>query len=103
VDAEHVMGDVYYTGERGVLDRLLKEGKKSSELRLFFGHSGWAPGQLEGELRKGAWDIVPADALTIFRVEPHLMWEHLKGAGRSVARSQAFPPRVVSPRLAQRR
>jgi putative transcriptional regulator len=103
VDAEHVMGDVYYTGERGVLDQLLTKGKKSSELRLFFGHSGWAPGQLEGELRKGAWDVVPVDALTIFRVEPHLMWEHLKGVGRSVARAQAFPPRVDSPRQTRRR
>lgn len=94
--AEHVMGDVYYSGERDVLEELLREGKGPEELRLFFGHSGWAPGQLEGELLKGAWDVMPADALTVFRVEPHLMWDHLKGGGRSVARAPTPPPRSAS-------
>ncbi len=90
--AQHVMGDVYYSGERDVLEELLRKGKKSSELRLFFGHSGWAPGQLDQELRKGAWDVLPADALTVFRVEPERMWEHLKGSGRSVARGPSLRP-----------
>lgn len=90
--AQHVVGDVYYSGERDVLEQLLKEEKESNELRLFFGHSGWAPGQLDNELLKGAWDVLPADALTIFRVEPERMWEHLKGCGRSVARGPSRRP-----------
>lgn len=101
--AEHVMGDVYYSGERDVLEDLLREGKEPDELRLFFGHSGWAPGQLDSELRRGAWEVVPADALTVFRVEPDLMWEHLKGGGRSVARTQTSPSRAGSPRHTRRR
>ena len=29
------------------------------ELRGFFGHSGWSEGQLEGEIRQGAWVVSP--------------------------------------------
>jgi putative transcriptional regulator len=94
--APHVMGDVHYSGERDVLEQLLSEGKGPAELRLFLGHSGWAPGQLDDELLRGAWNVVPADALTVFRVEPHLMWEHLRGEGRSVARASVPGPALAS-------
>jgi putative transcriptional regulator len=101
-EAEHVVEDVYYSGERDVLEKLLREGRESSELRLFLGHSGWAPGQLDSEVRRGAWDVMPADALTVFRMEPHLIWEHLKEGGRSVARAQTLPPRPDSSRHTRR-
>ena len=84
--AQRVMEDVYYSGERDVLDRLLEEDDPGHDLRLFVGHSGWAPGQLDNELRKGAWDVVPADAFTLFRTEPEWMWEHLTKGGRTIAR-----------------
>ena len=85
--AERVMGDVYYSGESGVLEQLLDDDEASEGLRLFVGHSGWAPGQLEGELLRGAWHVVPADAFTLFRTEPEWMWEHLTGGGRTIARA----------------
>ena len=37
------------------------------EVRVFSGHAGWAPGQLEGEIAEGAWFVVdahPDDALS---------------------------------------
>jgi putative transcriptional regulator len=34
--------------------------------RLFLGHCGWAPGQLEAEMRTGSWVTVPADESLIF-------------------------------------
>jgi len=90
--AEPVMEDVYYSGDRAVLEKLLRKEERSDELRLFVGHSGWSPGQLDLELLRGAWDVVPADAATVFRTRPELMWETLSMSGRTLARSSPLVP-----------
>jgi putative transcriptional regulator len=86
------MEGVYYSGEREVLEELMAEGKRSDELRLFIGHSGWAPGQLEAELLQGTWDVVSADVFTLFRTEPEQMWEYLRGNGRMIAGGTSAQP-----------
>ena len=40
--------------------RLLAEPAR--RLRAYVGHAGWSPGQLEDELRRGAWVVVPLAA-----------------------------------------
>jgi putative transcriptional regulator len=85
--SEAVMEDLYFSGDREVLEELLKQGKPDDELRLFIGHSGWARGQLDAEISRGAWEVQRADAFTVFRTEPEWMWELLSGSGRMIARS----------------
>ncbi|MBA2479647.1 MAG: YqgE/AlgH family protein [Planctomycetes bacterium] len=48
-----VGGDVDALGQR------FQNGCDDSGPRLFLGHSGWMPGQLEDELREGAWIVRP--------------------------------------------
>lgn len=91
-DADRVMGDVYYSGERALLEELIESEKGSDELRLFLGHSGWAPGQLDAELVRGSWDVVRADALTVFTKDPKSMWSELSRDGRVIARSRFLRP-----------
>jgi putative transcriptional regulator len=86
-NVDPVMENVYYSGDRTVLEELIKGGKPSEELRLFIGHSGWAPGQLDAELLRGTWDVRRADASTVFHTEPGRMWEDLSMSGRTYARS----------------
>lgn len=86
-EAEEVLDGVYFSGEREVLEGLLGGDLPGEELRLFVGHAGWAAGQLAGELRRGAWDVLPADLFTLFRTEPGWLWETLT-RGRSVARGR---------------
>ena len=86
-DADHVMGDVYYSGDRELLEELMDTDKKTDELRLFIGHSGWAPGQLDAELVRGSWDLVRADAFTVFGKDPETMWHELSKDSRVIARS----------------
>lgn len=103
--AEEVLDGLYYSGERRVLDEVLKKEKPGDELRLFIGHSGWAPGQLDAELANGAWDVQPADIFTLFRTAPEWLWEHLTEGGRTIAldrrppglRDQPGVPRQRSP------
>lgn len=39
------------------------------------GYAGWAPGQLEAEIKAGAWEIVPADKALIFDENADTKWE----------------------------
>lgn len=95
-DADHVMGDVYYSGDRELLEELMDEDAPADELHLFIGHSGWAPGQLDGELVRGSWDVVPADAFTVFGKDPATIWHELSKDSRVIARSS--PPARPSSR-----
>jgi putative transcriptional regulator len=98
--AEEVMAGVYFSGDREVLARLLKEGRPGDELRLFIGHSGWAPRQLDAELREGSWDVLRADLSTVFRSEPEWMWERLQEDEGTIARASGRPPFFRAPRAA---
>jgi putative transcriptional regulator len=39
------------------------------------GYAGWAPGQLEAELKAEAWFVVPADKALVFGKDPEKKWQ----------------------------
>lgn len=49
----------------------------ASHLRLFIGYAGWSAGQLDNELRRGDWRIVPASNERVFAEDPSMLWQHL--------------------------
>lgn len=53
-------------GDLGVIDPD-DPGDQLRELRVYAGHSGWGPGQLEGEIEADAWIIEDASAEDPFR------------------------------------
>jgi len=84
-DVRSVMGDVYYSGDRKLLETLLKKKEGRDRLKLYLGHSGWSPGQLQGEIVRGSWILVPADAFTVFQKSPEAIWPELARIGVTVA------------------
>src|SRR3954447_8144306 len=42
--------------------------------RVFAGHSGWGPGQLEGEMDEDSWIVVPALPDDVFSEDPDDLW-----------------------------
>ena len=56
--------------------------------RLYAGFSGWAPGQLESEMRRDGWYVLAASADVLFRKDTAGMWEELvrKARGRVAMR-----------------
>jgi putative transcriptional regulator len=49
-------------------------GKGPRQALIIMGYAGWAPGQLEAELKAEAWFVVPADKKLIFGKEPEKKW-----------------------------
>jgi putative transcriptional regulator len=73
----HVFGNVYMSMSRNILQRMVEKGQGGEDLRIYVGYAGWAPGQLEGEVSRGDWHVVDADAGTIFEREPSGIWPEL--------------------------
>ena len=66
--------DVYLSADKRVLLQLLGRDKPMADLRIFVGHSGWAPGQLEAEIARGDWSLKRADSQAIFNGKPEHPW-----------------------------
>ena len=75
--AAQVMADVYYSGDRNTLERLLTHQKDPDALRLYAGHAGWGPGQLAAEIAQGDWLVAQGDAKTVFGKQPERLWPDL--------------------------
>jgi putative transcriptional regulator len=75
--AERVFDDVHVLGDAGSVEDLLAGRLRVGELRLYAGHAGWAPGQLENELLRGDWLLWPADPETLFVRDPQTIWSRL--------------------------
>jgi putative transcriptional regulator len=65
---------VYLSADRQLLMKLLSRAKPMEGLRIFIGHAGWAPGQLESEIDRGAWSLERADADAIFNGKSEHLW-----------------------------
>jgi len=69
-----VTGDTAVTGNPEIL-RAIGRGKGPKRHLVVLGYAGWAPGQLEGEMKAGGWVAVPADAAIVFDDKYDTKWE----------------------------
>jgi putative transcriptional regulator len=61
--------------------------------RVFAGHAGWGPGQLEGELAEDAWIVEAPQREEIFTATPEELWAAvLRRKGRRYALLSTMPP-----------
>jgi putative transcriptional regulator len=60
--------------------------------RIFAGHAGWGPGQLEAELEEDSWILEPARRADVFTADPEALWsEVLRRKGREYALLSTMP------------
>jgi len=65
---------VYLSADRELLLRLLGRDKPMDGLRIFVGHAGWGPGQLEAEIARGDWSLEHAVPEAIFHNKSEHPW-----------------------------
>jgi putative transcriptional regulator len=65
---------VYLSADRQLLLQLLGRGKPMDGLRIFAGHAGWAPGQLEAEIERHDWTSRRAEKEAIFNGKSEHPW-----------------------------
>jgi putative transcriptional regulator len=61
-----IFDNVYLSADQQLLLKLLGRDKPMDGLRIFVGHAGWAPGQLEAEIDRRDWTLKRAEADAIF-------------------------------------
>lgn len=59
------------------LQDLMTSGSPNLRLKVFSGYAGWAPGQLDNEMRQNSWLTAPADLSLVLEVPPHDLWKRL--------------------------
>jgi putative transcriptional regulator len=60
--------------------------------RIFAGHSGWGPGQLEAELEEDSWIVEPARRTDVFTAQPDALWSQvLRRKGREYVLLATMP------------
>ena len=89
--ATPVLEDVYVSANRAALEQLLGSSKSAAQIRLYFGHAGWAPGQLNAELASGSWQLFQADAATLFHEQADTLWEKFIGPANQIMVQQQEP------------
>ena len=71
----HVSDDVYISSERPVMEDALAAAATAQELRFYLGYSGWSSGQLDFEIARDSWHIVPGDPDVIFAADSASLWQ----------------------------
>ena len=97
-EAFEVLDGMYVSTDKGLLKELLGRDQPIEALRVFMGYAGWAAGQLEAEVSRGDWDLVRADAKTIFAKKPEAIWPELnrRASETTVRGSPALVPAVMT-------
>ena len=77
VNGPEIVDKVFLAADPDSLPEILRLSQGADEFRMFAGHAEWTAGQLESEVKHGAWRVVPATAEFVFSDKPTKLWETL--------------------------
>jgi len=75
--ADEIIDGLYVTG-LGVLEEWPDFADEVVDYRAFVGYTGWAPGQLDTEMQRGDWHVLPADEESVFAGDGVQLWKRLR-------------------------
>lgn len=79
----HVLGSVYATASKDIIEKSISAGAEPSEFHLYLGYAGWAAGQLEAEMELGAWSVLRTTPDEVFDEDPDSLWTRLSRKAES--------------------
>ena len=97
VNGPEIVDKVFLAADPDSLPEILRLSQGPDEFRMFAGHAEWTAGQLESEVKHGAWRVVPATADLVFNDKPTKLWETLATRADQVtagARAETPPARL---------
>lgn len=77
VNALHLFDNVYISNDRELLAEQVERPRQESQLRVYLGYAGWAPGQLQAEIGQGDWRVVKVSLEHLFQADSELIWQQL--------------------------
>jgi putative transcriptional regulator len=93
VNGPEVADKVFLAADPDSLPEIMRLATGPDEFRMFAGHAEWMAGQLESEVKHGAWHVVPATADLVFSAKPTKLWDQLSTrAGQVTADSNDRSP-----------
>lgn len=78
--ADEIIKGLYLTGV-GALEEWPDFDNEVVSYRTFVGYAGWAPGQLDEEIRRGGWHLLPSDVESVLAGAEGGLWERLQETG----------------------
>jgi putative transcriptional regulator len=79
-DTLRVNAELAVTGSLTVL-RDIARGKGPRKAMVALGYAGWGPGQLEAELAREDWVVIPADPELVFDLPRGRVWDEAMARG----------------------
>jgi len=76
--AAKVLDGLFVTPSFDLLRELARGPRDSAPFRAFVGYAGWGPGQLDAEVGRGDWDVVPGQVSQVLTREPAKLWQQLR-------------------------
>ncbi len=75
--ASPVTPEIYLIETFDQFNQLPLDKLKPTDIRIYSGYAGWAPGQLESELVRGDWRLWHAEPESVFAQTPETLWDDL--------------------------
>lgn len=91
-DAIAVAKETHLGRSADTLSELLRGPRTHTGLRVFMGYAGWAEGQLESEIARGSWHVLPVLPEILFDKDVDQIWpELIRRASQKSIGSPLFP------------
>lgn len=68
---------IYLALDPDLLRDFIEQPDRRTQLRVYAGYAGWAPGQLGAEIDRGDWWTLPLRRRYLFPDDPEKLWDQI--------------------------